>query len=159
MRLNKDRLQNWALVAEVISGIAVVVTLVFLVIEMRGSTNATQAHTYQLLMGELNAYRTLMVEPDLASTVVKAEETGWQSLDVLEQYRLYATGSINWGIYESAYYANKRGVIGESEWKRFELSYCRRMKEQPYLWSQEGLPPMTVLLTPEFVAYLDDLCD
>jgi len=65
--VDKEKLKIWALAAEVISGIAVVVTLVFLVFEMRNNTSATQAQTYQLLMQEMNAYRTLMSEPGMAA--------------------------------------------------------------------------------------------
>ena len=134
-------------------------TLAFLVIEMRNSTSATQAQTYQLLMQELNAYRTMMAERDLSVITVKVSELGWNSLDAIEKRRLYFTAVINWGLYESAYYANKRGVLGDSEWTRFELAYCRRRAEQPYLWSPDGFTPMTDLLTPEFVDYVIELCD
>jgi len=48
--LDRKKLQAWALVAEVISGIAVVATLILLAFEMRDNTNASQAQTYQLLM-------------------------------------------------------------------------------------------------------------
>ncbi len=157
--MDKEKLKVWALAAEVISGIAVVVTLVFLVFGMRSNTSATQAQTYQLLMQEMNAYRTLFTEPGMAAIVVKFEQQGWDSLDPGEQRQLYATATIRWGYYESAYYANKRGVLGDSEWHRFEQAYCRgRHGKRSFLWDSKGAPPMIELLTPEFVDFVEATC-
>lgn len=157
--MDKEKLKVWALAAEVISGIAVVVTLVFLVFGMRSNTSATQAQTYQLLMQELNAYRTLFAEPGMAAIVVKFEQQGWDALEPVEQRQLYATATIRWGFYESAYYANKRGVLGESEWQRFVRAYCRaRRRGLPVPWNPKGLIPVTELLTPEFVEFVQATC-
>ena len=156
--MKKKQLQRWALGAEVVSAVAVVMTIGFLAFQIMNNTNATQAQTYQLLMQELNAYRTLMVEPRIVAIAVKASQQGWDDLDLVEQRRLYNTAIINWGVYETAYFANKRGVLGESEWKRFELAYCRRRTQQPYLWNPEGFTPMIKLLTPEFVDFVEATC-
>jgi len=43
--MKSNTLQHWALSAEILSGIAVVVTLVLLVLESRENTNAIQART------------------------------------------------------------------------------------------------------------------
>lgn len=156
--MKNKQLQRWALGAEIISAVAVVITIGFLAFQVMNNTNATQAQTYQLLMQEMNAYRTLMVEPDMAEIVEKVAQRGWDDLDPVEQRRLFGTAAINWGFYESAYFANKRGILGESEWKRFETAYCRRRKNQPYLWNPEGFISMNELLTPEFVDYVETNC-
>lgn len=52
--MDKEKLQVWALTAEIISGVAVVATLLFLAFEMRDNTNAAQAQTFQTLMQEIN---------------------------------------------------------------------------------------------------------
>jgi len=157
--LDRDKPRNWAVVAEVVSALAVVITLIFVVVEMRNSTSATQAQTYQLLMQEMNAYRTLMTRPDLVAITLKAQNDGWETLEEMEQSQLYSTAAINWGFYESAYYANKRGVLGDSEWTRFESGYCRRIREQPYVWSQEEFTPMSELLTTEFLTFVQSTCE
>ncbi len=156
--MKNKQLQRWAFGAEIVSAVAVVMTIGFLAFQVMNNTNATQAQTYQLLMQEMNGYRTLMAEPHMAAIVVKVSQQGWDVLDPVEQRRLYTTAAINWGFYESAYFANKRGVLGESEWKRFELAYCRRRSEQPYLWNPEGFTPMIKLLTLEFADFVEATC-
>ncbi len=156
--MQNKQLKRWALGAEIVSAVAIVITIGFLAFQIMKNTNATQAQTYQLLMQEMNVYRTLMAELDMAEIVEKVVQQGWDNLDPVEQRRLHGTAAINWGFYESAYFANKRGVLGESEWKRFELAYCRRRTEQPYLWSPEGFTPMIKLLTPEFAEFVEATC-
>ena len=156
--MKNKQLRKWALGAEIMSAVAIVVTIGFLAFQIMNNTNATQAQTYQLLMQEMNAYRTLMAEPHMAAIAEKLSQHGWDGLDPVERRQLYGTATINWGFYESAYFANKRGVLGESEWKRFEMAYCRRRTEQPYLWNPEGFTPMSKLLTPEFVDFVETTC-
>ena len=70
--MDKNNLKVWALAAEVIAAVSVVVTLGFLVLETRANTNASQAQTYQLLMQELNDYRALLSEAGFDQRDVEA---------------------------------------------------------------------------------------
>ena len=156
--MRSDRLQKWALGAEVAGAAAVVLTLGFLAFEMRGNTNAVQAQTYQALMQELNDYRVLLSDRERIELQERFREDGWQSLTRVEQRQLRIPSLIRWGIYESAYYANERGVLGEREWERFDVAICRGLAAQADLWEPEGFTPMTELLTPEFVDYIEGSC-
>ena len=64
--MNSEQLQKWALLAEVIGAAAVVITLIFLIVETRENTNAIQSQTYQALTAELNRSRSLFQEPEEA---------------------------------------------------------------------------------------------
>jgi len=159
--MKNKHLRKWALGAEIVSAIAVVITVGFLVIQIMNNTNATQAQTYQLLMQELNDYRVLFAQPSVAGIATKFSQEGWDGLDPVEQRQLYATQTIRWGFYESAYYANKRGVLGESEWNRFKRAYCRAREsdEVVFPWDPEGFTPVPELLTAEFVAFIQETCE
>ena len=56
--MRNEQLQNWALLAEVVSAIAVLVTLVFLISGMRENTSAIQSQTFQELMRDVNDWRS-----------------------------------------------------------------------------------------------------
>ena len=158
--MKNKKLRNWALGAEIVSAVAVVITIGFLAFQIMNNTSATQAQTYQLLMQELNGYRAFFAEPGMAAIVVKSRQQGWGDLDPVEQQQLFATWTIRWGFYESAYYANKRGVLGESEWQRFVRAYCRaRRRGLPVPWNPKGFTPVTELLTPEFVDFVQATCE
>ena len=150
-------------VRETMGFLAVAAGLAFVVVEMRNNTNAVQAQTYQALMQELNDWRT-QGGPERLILEQKHRQEGWQSLTTVEQRQIRVRSLILWSIYESAYYANERGVLGEREWIRFDVGICRLLggrvqdDQQDGLWEPEGFTPMTELLTPDFVDYIERLC-
>lgn len=156
--MDKDKLQAWALTAEVVSGIAVVATLIFLAFEMRDNTNASQAQTYQILMREVNEYRKMLAEPELAEVFEKQRTEGWQSLDNIQKRQYRSLNLIIWSIYESAFFANKRGVLGESEWSRFDARLCDFFESSQTLWASGEPTSIRELHTEEFVEYVENLC-
>jgi hypothetical protein len=154
-------LQKWALFAEVASAIAVVITLGFVAVEMRGNTNAIQAQTYQELMQQINDYRVILLDhPERHGLRARMETEGWQALTRAEQQRLRLPTQILWAVYETAYYSNERGILGEREWSRFEEGICRNRRAQDPLWDPPGpqSTSMDNLLTPEFVSYVEATC-
>ncbi len=68
-----------------------------------------------------------------------------------------------WGIYEAAFFARERGVLGDNEWGRFETMICfqRNAPVEQALWGTEhgGLPPLETLLTPTFIEYVEKECN
>ena len=157
--VKKQNLRKLALVAEIISGIAIVVTLAILAIEMRGNTNAVRAQTYQTLMQQVNEYRLVLINPRHVAANEKRREFGWDSLTRVEMQEIRIPALVNWGIYESAYFANQRDVLGEPEWQRFETAICRRYSTNQYLWNPDGFTSMNELLTTQFVHYVVKNCE
>ncbi len=54
------KLKQWALTAEIVSGFAVVVTLIFLIIQVNGNTEATLATTRQSVASRVE---TILLAP------------------------------------------------------------------------------------------------
>ena len=156
--MSSTQLKKWPPGAELAGAVAVVVTLVFLVLETRANTNAVQAQTYQVLMQELNNYRRLKMEPEIYRIEDKLDEQGWQGLTKAEQQMLRIPSLILWGVYESAYFANERGVLGEPEWNRFVEAICRNRISQADYWDPGGVTPMSELLTTAFLDYIEHSC-
>jgi hypothetical protein len=157
--MKNKQLRKWALGAEIISAFAVVVTIGFLAVQTMDTTNALQTQTFQALMHDTNEWRASIVSPDMADLRVKWRDQGFESLSKTEQYRIRTTNLVLWGIYESAYFANERGVLGSIEWSRFEVAICRSRKQDIGYWELEGLASFSVLLTPQFMEYIQQTCD
>ena len=156
--MDREKLQVWALTAEIISGIAVVATLLFLAFEMSDNTNAAQAQTYQILMQEINGYRKMIGDPSMAQVFVKQRDEGWESLNEVEKRQYRSSNLVIWGIYESAYFANQRGVLGASEWSRFDVRLCGLFENSQFQWASGHEAPIRVLHTAEFVEYVENHC-
>lgn len=160
--MKSKQLRKWALTAEIVSAIAVVVTIAFLAFQMRDNTNALRAQTYQDLSRDLNNWRTSVRDWDLMLSESKMKEKLAEgSPEEIGKIRL-AIFEV-WQIYEAAFFAKERGVLGDDEWLRFEYGICLERKgvAGQAFWASghEGLSPFSEALTPAFVKYVDQLCD
>ena len=161
--MKNKQLRKWALGAEIVSAVAVVVTIGFLAFETRDNTNAIQAQTYQQLQSELNTFRALFADPKIMKAFSEArnelDSGGFQNLSEGAYWTLFSNSTILWGIYESAYFANERGVLGKREWSRFEIAICVRLERDGQMWSKPGHNrPTRELLTHDFADSVELIC-
>lgn len=109
-------------------------------------------------MQEINGYRKMIGEPAMAEVVVKYGAEGWDALIPVEQRQIRSTQLVIQGVYESACFANKRGVLGASEWSRFNRLLCGRLENSGTQWTSGHQSPIRELHTAEFVEYVENLC-
>ena len=81
-----QKLSDWAAIAEIISSSAVVVTLIFLIVEIAGNTEATLAANRQSVASRVETILLAATSPELAAVIEKATEE--VPLDALE-LRIY----------------------------------------------------------------------
>ena len=158
----EQRLQKWALVAELVSALAVVVTLAFLIVGMRDNTNAIQAQTYQQLMRDINTWRSSIRDLEREEILFRIDEGDTENLADGELAAVRLAYLELWGIYEAAFFANDRGVLGPNEWTRFEIMICfERTSVSESFFEQDfrGILPISETLTPAFAAYVRESCD
>ena len=151
------KLSDWASVAEIASGVAVVVTLVVLIIGVRENTDAIRASTYAQSLNSLNQWRDSISE----SREVAGYWTAFRSGDVdefddVDFTRLAQFIITLFTIYEHSYFSWQRDLIGDSEWERFEANIClqhgRIVVLPQLLAAYEGA------LTEEFREFVSDSC-
>lgn len=151
------------MIAEIVGGVAVIVTLIFLVIETRENTNAIHAQMYQTLMSELNERReSVASSPETAELRILVAEGGFESLEPVQQVQFINSRAALWGVYESAYFARERGVLGDSEWSRFSSSICGNYQysNNMNIWASGGRSGnVSQSLTSEFRTYIEHTCE
>ena len=101
---------------EILASVTVVVTLIFMVVEIRQNTETARAASYAASMDGLTQWRLTMAGDAELAALWEAYNFGGERP---EDFRLNLLVSTLWGIYENAYYSNQRGLIGPSEWERF----------------------------------------
>jgi predicted Zn-dependent protease len=119
------KLSDWASIAEILSGIAVVITLVFLIVGIRDNTEATRAASYERTIDSMNEWRMWLSSDDELREAYNAWFRG--DGDQLSAELLGRVGwatNVLWAIYEKTYYANQYGTMGRSEWDRTERNVC-----------------------------------
>ncbi len=152
------QLSDWASIAEIISGLAVVATLIFLALGIRENTEVTRAAAYERNIDSVNQWRlALASDPGMVRSwgvyndVFDAEATDAE----IERLRFNLILNVLWGVYEKSYYATQYGTMAPSEWRRFERQLCpnRANALESDLWER-----MAPLYTDEFANYVESLC-
>jgi hypothetical protein len=152
----KKSLSEWASLAEVISGIAVVVTVIFLIVEIRTSTEVTRASMYANNMNTLIEWRNLLIEDRETAKLWESYTAGrFHEEDSTDQLRMMQLVANNINIYENAFYARQYGVLGSSEWTRFQRMSCVQ-----YNWIIQSplAGSIEMVTTDQFRAFLEENC-
>jgi len=147
------KLEKWALIAEVVSGIAVVITIVFLIIGIRENTAMTRASAYQTNMDSLNEWRAMLIAEDLSAAWNAFMDTGATSE---RQDDIGVANIMLFAIFEKSFYAWEYGILAEQEWGRFEKQICLRAS-QLASWDA-SFPFSREVLTDRFVDYIEEVC-
>ncbi len=103
-------MKSLALAAEILGGAAVVVTLIFLVLETQENTRAIQAQSYLALTSQLNRLRESLLDPEVASVFTKGMLNRDSLASPADQLIFGQLFEAAFAIYESAYYARQKGI-------------------------------------------------
>ncbi len=104
------KLEKYGVIAEIISSVAIIVTLVILVTEVRGNTEAIRAQTAQATFGT-STESFYYAEGNAA--LAKAETDGWTALTVDERAHAEALMSAIFNSFDSNYYQYRHGTLDE----------------------------------------------
>jgi len=156
--MKNDYLQKWALIAEIVGGFAVVLTLIFLILETRENTNAIKAQTYQMLTAELNEVRREITSLNVPLIMADSGGNGIEALSRSDQSRVIISFQALWSVYETAFYSFQRGTLGDDEWERYSLAICRTYFSSIGMWDREG-PDISRNITPLFRDYVEGSCE
>lgn len=153
VHMNNERIKNWAHVAEIFSGIAVLVTLVFLILEIRGNSDLIRANTFNRSIESLIDYR-MQIASNETSLRVMTQHWGVDSAELLRRQLLVVN---LWSIYEKTYFSRQYGLVGPAEWERFESRICGYVKQEDGLkfWSKN----VANFMTDEFRDYVESRCE
>ena len=120
MAFDSERLQKWALGAEITGGIAVVVSLVLVAYEIRQSTsqaalntNALQISAYQDLISGISGINSLVAQDAELAEIVVAARNGREGLTDVEKQRYLRFAMSLFRHGDMAFFQFQRGMINE----------------------------------------------
>jgi hypothetical protein len=121
-----QKLSNWASIAEISSGIAVVVTLLLLFLGIRDSNQITRASMYSNVIDGVNELdRDIYRDPELSELWGRfLSRRNLSDLTSPERRRLALIVLVQFRNYDKAFIAFQNGIIGNAEWQRFEGPMC-----------------------------------
>lgn len=139
-------------VAELISSIAVLVSLIYLGVQIRNSTEAARTSTYHEIVaafGGLN--QTMAGSPDLSLLYVSALED-FEALTAAERARISQLFYQTFRYFENMFYQHQRGYLEDDVWigwNKLMITYFRRPGFQTW-WALRR-----EAFSSGFVAYLE----
>jgi hypothetical protein len=151
-----QKLSDWASIAEIASGIAVVVSLIFLIVGIRENTEITRAAAYERSVDSFNEWRMWLSSDD---ELRRGYETWFAGHgDDLDEDILRRVGwavNVVWAIYEKSYFANQAGTFGTSEWIRMQGAICGTYGRLSDDWRNQMIGQRS---TGDFAEYVRDTC-
>ncbi len=154
--MNSEKLSNWSSIAEIVSGVAVIISLVFIILELNRNTEAVESATLQAAMDASNEFLLLIVEnPELAQLVEKAR-TSYSSLTA-EEIPTYTFLMRNqWVRFQTNYSQWTRGVMDDEDWFFYEKIFCDVTRDEGIVqsWSLHR-----DFLRADFSEYVERTCD
>jgi len=123
--MNSEKLQKWALIAEIFGGIAVIVTLIFLIIETRENNELQKASTYDSLVADIANWRMDQISnSDLAEIMDIATSRGQEALNESQTRKFRQYNVVLFLHYERAFLQWSAGNLSDSNWERFRVRIC-----------------------------------
>lgn len=106
---------KWSSAAEIISAIAIVASLVFVGLQIKQNTDASQVNSYQILASQIIDMGTLIAQDETLAEAYRKSNVANQELSDLESTRLTLMfiGMIRHG--ETAFLHYKMGFIDEGQ--------------------------------------------
>ena len=156
MKLN---LQEWSSIAEILSSIAVLATLVFLVFELRQNTDAIRASTYQEMNAVISQVNGLFLENPELSEFVARTASGDGELEMHDAISLRAFVSSQYRHADNVYFQYQSGTINKRQMESLlhplVLNFQRRGRlRNEWLNGADRAP-----LNPDLVIYLEQQID
>jgi hypothetical protein len=108
---------------EFMSGLAVVVTLVYLAIQIRHNTRAVRSSMHQdMVESTLRIAESVSDNADVGRIVLHADE-GYDELTAVERIRFEAYAERVFSNFESVFYSYRNSMIEDDLWESWEASY------------------------------------
>ena len=151
------KLEKWGVISEIVSGVAVLITLVILIVGIRENTAITRVSVYGDLMdaiGEID--RLTIADPELDRMISTLFDGSAETLTESQRRTVRSYLSALFKNYERAYFSREYDVIGDAEWERFERVICgnyRRGKQVGADFVRDG-----GFLTSAFREYIATSC-
>jgi len=140
-------LSDWANVAEIAAATGVAISLIFVGLELRSNTEATQAATREAINQKDMQFLSLRLDSSVLARA-HAKRLRGEELSFLEETQLIQEDYVNFVSFEHSFRQYQKGVILRDEWLRHENIVRSQIQKYPYsklMWQNHH-----GTFTPEF---------
>ena len=135
--MEQSRVQSYAAVAEVVSAVAIIVSLLYVGYEYRRTSTMSSREADVILFERTReANRILIESPGMADIVVLAE-TAPQSLSAADRLRFLAYQHDFFDTWEIAWYYHADGILETDTWEEWDEWFSEEARRTPdFAWRE-----------------------
>lgn len=135
--MNEKKLQVYASLAEVVSGLAIIVSLLYAGYEFRRSHTMSSREADLLLYERLQEANQLIIEtPGLAEILLEAATTP-EDLPEADRIRLLAFHQDFFESWEIGWYYHEDGILNEVSWSDWDDYFAGEARRRPaFAWGE-----------------------
>ena len=148
-------LQKWSAIAEILSSVAVLATLVFLVFELRQNTDAIRANTYQEMNAVISDINGVFLANPEVSVFIARTASGDGDLDPHDAIRLRAFISSQYRHADNIYFQYQIGTISREQMESLLYPLVLNFQRRGRLREEWETGADKLLLNRDLVTYLD----
>jgi hypothetical protein len=115
----KLSLTEWANVAEIGAAVGVIISLIFVGLQLQSNTEATEAATREAINHKDMAYLSLRLDSAVLARANAKIDNG-ETLSPLEVSQLVHQEYVNFVSFEHSFYQFRKGALEAEEWSRHE---------------------------------------
>ena len=134
-------------VSDLITSVAVVVSLIYLALEVRQNTRAIEGSAFQELIHASDASLLVVAGDSVLADIQLRGNGDFQSLTPNEQLRYVMLTRVYWRNWENAFLQYQRGLIGEGEWGLYRTLACNAKSSSWQLHES--------VMTPSFAEFVE----
>jgi hypothetical protein len=116
-------------IGELVSSVAVIISLVYLAMQVRSNTETSRTTTYQAIVSDFGAVNSSVASsPELSGIFSEALER-YQDLEPNDQARMSQLFYMTFRCFENIFYQHRKGYLEEElwiGWARLMVTYFRR---------------------------------
>ena len=131
-------LDRFATVAEIGASVGVMISVVYLAIQIQGSNEQLRAQSYNDTLDKLHKPLELIAQDQSLAEILVRAETDPEALTEGEWVRYSNLQLIRYDAYEHAYYAFRDGDLREELWHGIDANLTGRVKSKGFqkFWTQ-----------------------
>ncbi len=149
----RAKLQEYALVAEIVGAVAVVVSLIYVGLGVRQNTDAIQVANHQAIVAMDMEKNSWLRDSEFSATLLNArQDIGSLSPAELEQVSTFSADTFN--AWEFAFLTYNSGAVEEFIWRGWDGFYRSMLQEDPYRWFWKGSGEN---FSPDFNSYIESI--
>jgi hypothetical protein len=150
--VTKFRLSDWANVAEICAATGVIMSLIFVGLQIQNNTEASEAATREAINQKDFEYLSLRLDSSVLARANGKLENG-EELSSLEESQLVHQEYVNFILFEHSYYQYSKGALEPDEWLRHRNIVQTQIERSPYcqtMWERKHHT-----FSPKFQALVD----